>query len=228
MYRMLRVVIQLTVFCRSSAPIENIRLIPKFKIPAFHFLFPVFFHQMGRHRLDERMPFVIILGRAGPAGFFVLSIFFPVARRRPQIIGIRQIHRHKSQLHKRFIPGSEKSVYDIVIVGKIIDRFPQLIFPINIGGAEFIGSVAIPGAEHKMGSEIIRGIFQGRKFFQKLHALRNIGIVALVIADITPEMFLYSRGFSCVHLHIYLSAHLSFSSAPFVFIFSLSGKDFLF
>ena len=79
MHRMFGIIKQFTVFRRCPAPVKNIRLIPKLKIPAYHFFPSVFFRQMGNNRFDKSMPFFIILRGAGPADLFILGIVFPVS-----------------------------------------------------------------------------------------------------------------------------------------------------
>ena len=163
------------------------------------------------------MPFVIVLGRAGPAHFFILIIGIPVPVYRRQIIGVHQILGHESQFDERLVSRLYIGVYDLIIIGKIINRFPFFIFPVNIGGAELIRSVAVSRTEHEMGPEIIRRIPKRCELLKELDSFRNIGIIAFVIPDPSPQMFLGTDGCFGIHFHIYFLAHFPASSIQLLF-----------
>ncbi len=165
------VIVKLPVFFRRSAPVEDIRFVPHLKVPGFHFPFAVALFQVGNEAEYQMIPFLIILGRHGPAHALVFAhavsdlVIPPVFG----ISGVRQVARHKTKLEEGLAAAAQPDIDHTVDHLIAVHGVPVLVLDVDVGGAPFVKGVQYAGAQHVVSAHVI-WLFKPAELFYQFHA----------------------------------------------------------
>ncbi len=152
-----RVVVQLEEFLASALPVSDIGLVPHFPQPGFRFRGAVALAKMTDKLKDKFGPFLIILGRVGPAGENRALRKTVAVRLRMS----RKPFRHESNFHERFDSSGVKGIENTIQNCPAIDGLSRRVLRVNICGAPFQRSRAVAGSKKIVDANVDRCGTQG-------------------------------------------------------------------